>query len=95
MRNISIGGLVVLVAIVGLIALGVVALLVVSENAESAPLDQSCYVIMFAEVLEDDTWRSIANHWGMTVSTLRAMNKGVRLVEGAQVKIAVLAGCPR
>lgn len=94
MRNISIGGLVVLVAIVGLIAL-CVALLVVSSNAESAPLDQSCYVIMFTEVLEGDTWRSIANHWGMMVSTLRAMNSGVRLVEGAQVKIAVLAGCPR
>lgn len=95
MGNINTDNLIVLVVIVGMIALGVIALLVTADNAESAPLEQSCYVIMYTEAMKGDTWRSIADHWSMTVSTLKAMNKGVRLVEGAQIKLAVLAGCPR
>ena len=53
----------------------------------------SCYVIMYTTVQKGDTWQKIANHWGMTVSTLKAMNKGVRFVPGAQLKLAVAANC--
>lgn len=73
----------------------IVGVTIASDTVESASLDQSCYVFVFTEVRVGDTWRSIANHWGMAVSVLKAMNKGVRLVEGAQVKVAALAGCPR
>lgn len=66
-------------------------ILVIPGDAEA----QSCYIISYTEARQGDTWRAIANHWGMTVGTLRAMNRGVRLVEGAQIKIAVWVGCPR
>jgi hypothetical protein len=55
----------------------------------------SCYVIMYTTALKNDTWQKIANHWGMQVATLKAMNRGIKLVEGASIKIAVWTGCPR
>ena len=77
------------------IALIAVTCIAVTIEA-SVDSQQSCYVIMYTEVMRGDTWSSIANHWGMTVGTLKALNPNVRrLVTGAQLKIVVLAGCPR
>jgi len=61
---------------------------------------QSCYVIMYTEVVRGDTWHSIAAHWGMTTATLKAMNRDVaqrrgQPVPGSMLKIAVWVGCPR
>lgn len=85
-------GKLVLVLCVALIAATCIAV-----TAEASPDNQqSCYVIMYDEVQRGDTWSSIANHWGLTVGTLKALNPNVkRLAIGTQLKIVVLAGCPR
>jgi hypothetical protein len=61
------------------------------DDAES----YSCYVIGYTEAKQLDTWKTIADHFGMSVSTLKAMNRGVRLVPGAMIKVAMWTGCPR
>lgn len=87
--------LLVVICAIGTLMLLCAAITGIVAIIESSPLEQSCYVIMYTEVMSGDTWQSIAAHWGMTVSALRAMNKGTKLIPGAQIKIAVLAGCPR
>jgi len=70
-----------------------------SDYAESALLEQSCYVIMYTEAQIGDTWYSIANHWGMSASTLKAMNPTIKvpywrsIPVGTSIKLAVWAGC--
>lgn len=65
------------------------------DTTEARGAELRCYIISFTQVQPDDTWRGIANHWGMNVTALRRMNPGVRLVRGTWVKIAVWIGCPR
>jgi hypothetical protein len=66
-----------------------------------APIDTAeaqgsgCYIISFTQVQRGDTWQKIADHWGMDVKVLKDMNRGVRFVRGAWLKIAVWVGCPR
>lgn len=97
--NIGPGGWIAIIAVLGIIAIGVVALLTVANSAESAPLEQSCYVISYTESRSGDTWYSIADHWGMTASTLKAMNPTIKvpywrsIPVGTTIKLAVWVGC--
>lgn len=82
--------------VVAVLMIALVALLLLPATSSA----QSCYAIMYTEVLSGDTWSSIASHWGMTVSTLKAMNKDVpqrwfQPIPGSMLKIAVFVGCPK
>ena len=103
--NIGPGGWIAIVVVLGVAAVsvavfGVAALILTADYAESAPLgQQSCYVIMYTVAQSGDTWQSIANHWGMSASTLKAMNPTIKvpywrsIPVGTSIKLAVWAGC--
>jgi hypothetical protein len=77
------------------IFLVLVALIVCLFPAHVDAQNESCYAVMYTTAKKNDTWSKIAKHFSMDVSTLKAMNRGVRLVEGAMIKVIVYIGCPR
>lgn len=79
-----------------LLLLTVVVLFAALPQDVDAQRRPVCYVFGYVEAREGDTWISIANHFGMTVSTLKAINpKGTKVVKGASIKVLVWIGCPR
>lgn len=78
-----------------LVLVSILVGLVAACNVDDAASSQSCYVIGFTEVKAGDTWQKIANHFEMSVSTLKAMNRNVKFVLGAQLKVPMWVGCPR
>lgn len=85
-------------ALAGLYVLSIVVVVIVVLLLPAPAEAQSCYAIGYMEARKGDTWRAIANHFGMSVSTLKAMNPTVRasfwgvIPVGTSIKVALWVG---